>query len=80
MEYARAGDGWVRRPDAQYRWKDVAESDVPAEVTGGLAGLEIRKRSLQELGYDAVEREEAREMAEPKAVPDAEDWNEEDHV
>lgn len=46
MEYARFGDGWVKRVDASAEWEPC--EDVPEEVIAERVAARVRR---QRLGY-----------------------------
>jgi len=80
LEYTRFGEGWVHRPDAQYRWKPVAEDDIPEEERALIKKQELRRTSFKMDGFDAAERAKARKEAENRKTEEPDDWNEEDFV
>ena len=86
MEYVRCGAGWVRRPDADKRWKPVSEDDVPDKVKAGVAAAAERAQRIALHGYDPEERTRGPALLadgeeDPNLEPDWDenaDWGEED--
>lgn len=55
MEYARFGDGYLRRDSPDAEWEQIARDDVPQEQIDAWEVLDARKGRVAQHGYDPDE-------------------------
>lgn len=51
-EYARFGDGFVKRTGPDRPWRECPLDDVPQKVLDELAEVEARKKRVAQFGFD----------------------------